>query len=113
MAVVIVCDVNMPDMDGIEFLQILSTCRFCASVVLISGEGLRLMHTVQRLLGRGGLMVLGALVKPAARQALRALLDLWKPLSAAKPASAGRVFTGADVQAAHQRREWVLRESME
>ena len=59
---VIVCDLNMPGMDGVEFLQAVNASAFAGSVILLSGEGLRIMHTVQKLLGGGRLKVLGALV---------------------------------------------------
>lgn len=105
---VILCDLNMPGMDGIEFLQKLSAIPFLGGVILLSGEGLRIMHTVQKLLGRGGLLILGALEKPAGRPELRALLECWKPLTAATPARATLSFSSAEVHAANREKQWVL-----
>jgi EAL domain-containing protein (putative c-di-GMP-specific phosphodiesterase class I) len=104
---VIVCDLNMPGMDGIEFLQKLSASPYCGNVILLSGEGARIMHTVQRLLG-GGLLILGALEKPAGRVALRSLLDCWKPVIAGPPAGPKFECSSAEVVAANRRGQWVL-----
>ena len=46
----ILCDLNMPGVDGIEFLHGLLASPFRGSVILLSGEGVRIMHTVQKLL---------------------------------------------------------------
>jgi len=105
---VIVCDLNMPGIDGIEFLQQLSATPFRGSVILLSGEGMRIMHTVQKLLGPGKLVILGALEKPAGRAALRALLDSWKPFAQAPPVCAARSFEPSELDAANRERQWVL-----
>ena len=105
---VIVCDLNMPGMDGIEFLQLLNARPTQISVILLSGEGARIMHSVRKLLCGGQLVILGALEKPAARAGLRALLDLWKPPAAPTPAVLMPSFTEADLRAAHDHGQWVL-----
>ena len=105
---VIICDLNLPGMDGIEFLQRLNGSGFRGSVVLLSGEGVRIMHTVQKLLGGGGLVILGALEKPAGRGALQAVLDCWQPLA---PIPAGRQkldIEPADFPEAMLASQWVL-----
>ncbi len=76
---VIFCDVNMPGMDGVEFLQGLCHTPFCGNIILLSGASLRIMHTIQRLLAGARFAILGSLQKPASRAAVRALLDCWEP----------------------------------
>jgi EAL domain-containing protein (putative c-di-GMP-specific phosphodiesterase class I) len=107
-AEVIICDLNMPDIDGIEFLQILNLSPFRGSVILLSGASMRIMHSVQKLLGGKQLTVLGSLTKPAARGALAELLDCWQPPveSTVRPPSLN--VTVDEIKVAARERQWVL-----
>ena len=105
---VIICDLNMPGMDGVEFLQALNAGPYAGSVILLSGEGARIMHTVQKLLSGGGLTILGALEKPARPDALRALLDRWSPLAVATRARVPLPIGGGELWRAIEERQWVL-----
>jgi len=105
---IIVCDLNMPGIDGIEFLQGLNASPFRRSVILLSGEGGRIIHTVKKLLSGGQLVILGALEKPAGRAPLRTLLECWKPASVAASATATVPFSFAELDAANREGQWVV-----
>ena len=97
----------MPGMDGIEFLQRLDAVGFTGGVVLLSGEGLRILHTVQKLLGER-LRILGALEKPTSRGALQTLLDCWEPARDAFRTQPLPNVHLTDLQVALAGEHWVL-----
>jgi EAL domain-containing protein (putative c-di-GMP-specific phosphodiesterase class I)/signal transduction histidine kinase/response regulator RpfG family c-di-GMP phosphodiesterase len=72
---VIICDLNMPDMDGVEFIRHLAKRDFQGSLILTSGEDLRILRTVEKLAVEHDLQVLGVLEKPASPAKLGELLD--------------------------------------
>lgn len=70
----IICDVDMPDMDGMALLRGLRDVLPKPEIVILSSVDAAMLSTVQRLARDYGLLVLGALPKPAHIQSLSNLL---------------------------------------
>ncbi|MEX0828441.1 MAG: EAL domain-containing response regulator, partial [Haliea sp.] len=68
-------DLQMPGMDGVEFVRHLMRINYTGGLVLISGEDLRTLHTVEKLANAHRLRVLGALHKPVAPEQLKKVIE--------------------------------------
>ena len=71
---VVVCDLNMPEMDGVEMIRRFSQSGFRGGLILMSGADRQILNTVSKLAALQGLTVLGQIQKPATPHAMRELL---------------------------------------
>src|ERR1700681_2696622 len=72
-------DINMPGMDGVEFIRRLVECKYGGSVILVSGENSRILESVEKLIGAHRLIALGCLQKPVKPDQLARLMSALKP----------------------------------
>lgn len=71
----ILCDLQMPEMDGVEFIRHLVRIGYLGTLILVSGEDVRILRTAEKLARAHRLDVLGSLQKPVALSSLRELVS--------------------------------------
>jgi CheY-like chemotaxis protein len=72
----LVCDIFMPDMDGIEFLSALTDLHYSGRILLASGLDVNMMAVAKTVAETGGLHLVGAFTKPLTPEVLAHALDL-------------------------------------
>lgn len=72
----LVCDIFMPDMDGIEFVSELAKRRFTGGLMLMTGVNATMLEVARDIATLKGLNVLGIFQKPADEETLRQLMGL-------------------------------------
>jgi EAL domain-containing protein (putative c-di-GMP-specific phosphodiesterase class I) len=75
---VILVDLDMPGMDGVEFIGYVAQERLAKSIAVVSAMDPSLLHTVQVMAQASGLRVLGAVEKPLSPGKLTHLLSLYE-----------------------------------
>ena len=84
-----ICDLSMPEMDGIEFLQAAAGTGFRGGVVLLSGLDSGVRNAAEGLALAQGLRVLGSFKRPASLDTLRMVIEPFLHKGDAGAAGAG------------------------
>ena len=96
----ILMDINMPEMDGLEFVRHLVPRHFTGSLILISGEDERMQQAAEKLAQAHHITVLGHLHKPATPEWLAALIGKWAPQQQVDPPAAKKTYGADELHAA-------------
>ena len=78
-AEIIFCDLQMPEMDGVELVRHLARVEYAGRLILVSGEDRQILKTVVELARAHRLDVAGSLQKPVTPDQLRDALDRQSP----------------------------------
>lgn len=84
----IVCDLDMPEMDGTEFLRHLGQANSAVAVIIASAQDRALLRSVEQMARGYGVNLLGVLEKPVTLAGLGDLIARRQP-KMAKPSHAG------------------------
>src|SRR3569833_3194865 len=107
---VILLDLVMPEMDGIEILRLLGERNCKARIILMSGINIRVIETAKKLAQSLGLTVVGHLQKPFPIPQLQQMLT--EHLTSEKPEAAEKeeaiAIHDEDIFRALERKEFVL-----
>ena len=98
----LICDIEMPGMDGIEFLRTIADQGYRGKIVLFSGVSANLLRAIERLAIVRGLNVIGTLSKPVTVGTLAATMaQLALPIQTApNPDKIKQVFDVEEIEQA-------------
>ena len=97
---VIVCDIDMPGMDGVDFIRHVAERGLASAVVIASGLDSKVLDAVKTIGETHGLQVLGAVQKPLTARRLAELLTSYRRQPVRPAAGAEVPFTTGEVVAA-------------
>ena len=104
----IICDLNMRKMSGIEFIRLAKDIHFEGGIILLSGEDKRMLEIARKLVAAQKHNILGVLPKPVRPDLLEELLNNFGP-----PATDKRPFVRQKPISEEELRDCIEREGDE
>ncbi|MFZ6751531.1 response regulator [Undibacterium sp. Ren11W] len=71
----LICDIQMPDIDGFEFMRALGERNYQGGVVLMSGQGAKVLYTASLVAQLSRQNFLGTIEKPMQKSALEKVIS--------------------------------------
>ena len=108
---ILICDLEMPDLDGIELIQLLAHRHTSSSLIVVSSREQSLISAVELMAVTEGIDVLGSIRKPVSADALEALIKNFRGQAALKTkGSAGEslVLTTQELKQGLEQHQFVL-----
>ena len=102
---IIVLDLFMPGMDGIELLRFLNERKSNASIIFMSGKDKGVLHSAQEIAEEQGMNVLGVLSKPFLVQQLKDVLTKYVEYIPARTAGYSQPPSVSDIRTAIDNKE--------
>jgi EAL domain-containing protein (putative c-di-GMP-specific phosphodiesterase class I)/AmiR/NasT family two-component response regulator len=103
----ILLDINMPHMDGVEFVRHLVERQYQGGLILVSGEDERVLQSVEKLVRAHQIAVLGRVSKPVTPQRLAMLIGKWSASGAGANKVVRRNYLASELDTAITRGELV------
>ena len=66
----LICDIQMPDIDGFEFMKMISERDFKGGLIIMSGKGAQLLYSASLVAQLSTMNFLGTVTKPVSKVAL-------------------------------------------
>jgi DNA-binding SARP family transcriptional activator/CheY-like chemotaxis protein len=99
---IVICDIDMPGMDGVEFVTRVAEANLACSVVIASGLESNVLRAVEAIGAGHGLDVLAALPKPLTARRLGEVLSQYTRLNRGGDQSEKAVVDGAELREAFE-----------
>ncbi|MEQ1519186.1 MAG: response regulator, partial [Usitatibacteraceae bacterium] len=103
----IVCDLQMPGLDGMALLRRIGELGYNPAVIISSSSDAAILRSVELMVKAVGLTVLGSLPKPVKPALLERLLQFYRQVPAAMPGADFVALTSADVERAFSAGEFL------